>query len=317
MARQRGPIGKEGLVLAYLLRAGNYRSESVGVPLAEITDNLGLDSPELVHLLRNLSTSGFIRLSSLPRELEAIYVSQVFDDLDMLDLRYMESNATESEYLSVRNAVADQLKLFPQLTEPFSPLEAARLFHELNRKLERILSESSQSQSHEALEGEVLAIGAKLLPFRRLVFSRIRELASKKEDRSDLPNQKRMRMLILFSQVGMSQLTTAKEAAPDLLEELDVLSARQLLGEISESEREDRERTQWNEIWKRMPPQLPNENALADWARQLATKLEALKSLRESGVVSEGFFRVVSEDLDEDIAWLTSARDSTVRSTTN
>ena len=186
MARQKGPIGKEGLVLAYLLRAGNYKAASVGVRSTEITDDLRLDIPELVRALRNLSTSGFIRLSSLPRELESSYVSQVFDDLDLLDLRYIENNTTESEYVSARQLVTDQLKMFPHRAEPFSPIEAAHLFHELNMALERVLNEPSQPQSHEPFEDEILAIRKKLIPFRRYVISRISELTSKKEQQLDL-----------------------------------------------------------------------------------------------------------------------------------
>jgi hypothetical protein len=307
MARQKGPIGNEGQVLAYLLKAGNYRAASVGVYSSEIAGDLRLDIPELVRVLRNLSSSGFIRLISLPRELETIYVSQVFDDLDMLDLRYVENKGTESGYVSTRQSITDQLKLFPHHAEPFSPLEAARLFHELNRKLERILSEFSQlSQPHEVLEDELLAIRSKLLPFRRLVFSRIREFASKKRDRSDLSNEARMRMLILFSQVGMSRLATAKDAAQDLLEELDVLRARHLLGEISQSELEEKEKTLWNDLSKRTPSQLPNHDALAAWAQHLTTKLEDLESLRQRGGISKGFFQTISEDLHEDIALLKS-----------
>jgi len=307
MARQKGPIGNEEHVLEYLLKAGNYRAASLGVSSSEIAGDLRLDIPELVRVLRNLSTSGFIRLSSLPRELETSYVSQVFDDLDALDLRYLENKVTESEYVSTRQSITDQLKLFPHHAEPFSPLEAARLFHELDRKLERILSEFSQlSQPHEALEGELLATGSKLLPFRRLVLSRIHELASKKEDRSDLSNETRMRMLILFSQVGMSRLATDKDAAQDLLEELDVLRARRLLGEISQSELEVKEKALWNDISKRMPPQLPNRDTLSAWARHLTTKLEDLESLRQRGGISKGFFQTISEDLHEDMALLKS-----------
>jgi hypothetical protein len=307
MARQKGPIGNEEHVLEYFLKAGNYRAASVGVSSLEIASDLGLDVPELVRVLRNLSTSGFIRVTSLPRELENSYVSQVFDDLDMLDLRYLENKVPESEYASTRQSITDQLKLFPHHTEPFSPLEAARLFHELNKKLERILSESSQlPQPHEAFEGELLAIRSKLLPFRMLVLTRIREFASKKEDRSSFSNEKRMRMLILFSQVGMSRLATVKDATQDLLEELDVLRARHLLGEISQSELEEKEKTLWNDISKRIPPQLPNHDALAAWARHLTTKLEDLDSLRQRGGISESFFQTISEDLHEDIALLKS-----------
>jgi len=307
MARQRGSIGNEEHVLAYLLKAGNYRAASIGVSSSEIASDLRLNIPELVRVLRNLSTSGFIRLISLPRELETSYVSQVFDDLDMLDLRYLENKVTESEYVSTRQSITDQLKLFSHHAEPFSPLEAARLFHELNWKLERILSESSQlSQPPEALEGELLAIRSKVLPFRRLVLSRIREFASKKEDRSDLSNETRMRMLILFSQVGMSRLATARDATQDLLEELDVLRARHLLGEISQSELEDKEKILWNDISKRMPPQLPNDDALAAWARHLTTELGDLESLRQRGGISKAFFQTISEDLHEDIALLKS-----------
>jgi len=113
-------------------------------------------------------------------------------------------------------------------------------------------------------------------------------------------------MLVLFSQVGMNRLATAKDVAQDLLEELEVLRARHLLGEISQSPLEDKEKALWNEISKRLPPELPNQDALTAWARQLSTKLEVLESLRQRGVISKGFFHAVSEDLHEDIDLLKS-----------
>jgi len=305
MARQKEPSGNEARVLAYLLKAGNYKPTSVEVLHSDVIRDLGLDIPELVRAVRSMSTSGFIRLSSLPQELEASYASQVFDDLDMLDLRYLEDDITESEYISARQAVADQLNMFPRRAEPFSPVEASHLFHEFNMRLGQILTESpQQSRPCEALEGELLAIRKRLLPFRRFVLSRIGAFTSRKEQRPDSPKEKRIRMLILFSQVGMSQLIMAKDVSQDLLEELEILRARHLLGEISQSELEDREKALWNEILKRLPPQLPDQGALAAWARQLTTRLEILKLLRQRGVVSKGFFQTISEDLHEAIALL-------------
>jgi hypothetical protein len=305
MKRETRSPGKAAPTLAYLLKAGNYKATRIGVSISDITSDLRIDISELAVNLRALSTSGLIELVSLPKELEASYVAQVFDDLDALDLRYMENNTDQSEYVSSRQVIADQLKMFPHRVEPFSPLEAARLSHEFKNTLERILGESSRlSQPSEALEDELLVIREKLQPFRRLVLSRINEFTSGKETRPDLPTGKRIRMLLLFSQVGMSRLAMARDAVPGLLEELDVLRARQLIGEISQSEREEKETTQWNEICKRMPPQLPNIDALADWVRHLASKLEALKSLQQRGAFSDLVFRVVSEDLHQDIALL-------------
>jgi plasmid stabilization system protein ParE len=307
MAGQKGLSGKEALVLGYLLKARNYRAGRVELVPSEVIGELRLAIPELLGGLRSLQASGLIRLCSLPQDLEASYVAQVFDDVDGLDLRYIEKNTAESEYVSSRRAIAEQLKVFPHYAEPFSPLEAARLFHELRMTLERILNESSQlSQPREALERELLAIREELLPFRRFIFSRISEFSSQKEKRPDLPTEKRMRMLLLLSQVGMSRLATAEDVAQDLLENLEILKARHLVGEISPLELEDKEKTLWKEISKRMPPELPNQDALAAWAQRLTAKFESLGSLRQRGVISDDFFQSVSQDLHEDIALLKS-----------
>jgi hypothetical protein len=297
---------QEAMLLAYFLKAGNYQAEKVSVSLSEVIGYLKLDLDSLARVLHSLSIHGLIRLTSLPSNLGETFVNQVRNDIDILDLRYLERDIPELEYMSSRRTLSDEVKILSPQPEPLSPLEAAKLFRERDRKFEQMLQLTESSHLSELLNNELLSLGAKLRPFKNSVVSRINELRSSAEKRPDPLDEKRTRMLLLFSQVGLSRLATAEEVAPELLEELEVLRARNLVGEISESDLRASEEALWNEISKRMSPQLPDHEAFARWMRELNARLESVKSLRHKGILTEDVFQAVSEDLSEDIALLNS-----------
>jgi len=299
---------QEATLLKYLLKTGNYQAVKVSVSLSELTSYLKLDLNTLAHVLRNLSTHGLIRLTSLPSKLVETFVDQLQNEIDILDLRYLERDIPELEYVSSRGRLTGQLNIFSREPEPLSPLEAAKLFRERDQKLEQMLHLTEPSKSHvsEILNSELLYLAAKLRPFKSYVVSRIDKLKSSAEKRPERLDDKRTRMLLLFSQVGLGQLATVEEAARDLVEELEVLRARQLVGEISESDLRTNEEAVWDEITKRMTPQLPDREAFVRWMRDLNTRLEAVKSLRHRGILTEDAFGAMSEDLIDDVGLLRS-----------
>lgn len=307
MPIQKAISEDEKALLDYVLKAGRYQLSSVALSTSGVMNYLKVDAAHLADALRNLSSHGFIRLTSLPIDLEQRFTQQVWNEIDMLDLDYLEGGIAESEYILSRRVLVDSLKIFPSHAEPLPPLEAAKLFREKDRRFMQILelTRSSQLSPSEESITELLSVREKLLPFKRSISSRITEAGSETAQHADL-SEKRMRMLLLFSQVGLSQLATARQVAPDLLEELDVLRARSLVGEIPESEAKAKEEAIWNEISKRMTPQIPDEQAFRCWMNELDLELDALRSLHDTGSLSDEVFQVLSQDLNEDIVLLKS-----------
>jgi len=307
--RTRSTISdEESAALSLILRAGNYKAVRIELSLSEVMDNLKLGTRDLVRVLRGLADRGLVRLIRLPRATEEIFIGLVREELDALDFRYLEDGLPESEYVSSRKTLADQLSMTPEHAEPIPPLEAAKLFLRLNLALERllILKEPSQLSQSSELPGELLHSRDTLLPFREFIRKRISELTSKKKSPSDPRDEKRMRMMLLFSQVGMSRLTNAKEIAQDLLDELDVLEARYLLEEVSQTDLMEKKEALVNEISKRMTPQPPADKDFTDWVQVLNSRLESLRTLSERGVVAEYVSKALSKDLSEDIGLIKS-----------
>jgi len=52
----------------------------------------------------------------LPSNLRETFENQVLDDIDILDLRYLERDIPESEYVSSRRTLTDELKVFSRPT---------------------------------------------------------------------------------------------------------------------------------------------------------------------------------------------------------
>lgn len=292
---------KEETVLRYLLRISNYRTTSLILQLSKIANDLGLDVAEFAHVLRVLSARGLVRPIRLPRSIEETIADQIWDDLDLLDLRHLERNIAEPEYASSRLALSDELRLVPHSTEMLSPREAARLFRKKERMLDKILQlgESSQTGAPSAkLESDLLSIRKTLIPFKEHILLRINKLKTATELRPDPQSQRRMKMLLLFSQVGLSQLVSVCEMGQDLKEELEVLRARHLVGELSESDLGDKE----DELWAKTSPELPSDEAIKQWQKQLSVKLDAIESLRKKGLLTQSSYKLLAADLNEDIA---------------
>jgi len=308
MSSQKALSTEEETLLSYLLRAANYRAGSVAFFASEIADSTGIDTSRLTGILLSLSAQGLVRVTNLPEGLEDAFVDKAWNDLDMLDIRHVEHDIVESEYVSCRLTLANQLEAFPHYAEPLSPAEAARLFQDRERVLQQLLcmTRSSQSLNPETLTTKLLSITARLLPYRHFVHKRIAKLRSTSATKGDILDEKRMRLLLLYSQVGLSQLTPLEEIGQDLLDELDLLRARSLVGEISEADLRHKEEICWNEISTRMTPQLPDKKAYNNWMRNLNLKLDALRSLRLSGIQTKDMLQTVFEDLSEDIALLES-----------
>jgi len=298
----------ERALLTYLLKSGNYRLGSVTISASEVIDDLGLDRTRLAQAVYSLSTQGFVRLGKLPRDLGEGLLDQTLAGLDALDIIYLENSVAEPEYLSLRQALTDKAKTLMEHAEPISPLEAAQLFHRRDRVLAQIAQSAKTSkplQPPETLESELLSLRDRLLPFRKFILWRITEMESKAALVESL-YEKRMRMLLLFSQVGLSRLAPAGEVAPDLLQEMEVLKARHLVGELSESDMRRDEDLVWEQISRRMTPQLPSDEAFQRWTKNLEVRLDEIKSLRNRGTLGEHVFQVLSQDLSADIALLTS-----------
>jgi len=246
---------------------------------------------------------------SLPRALEDIIAYRIQTNIDALDLRYLESEITQPEYVTSRQELTEQLKAFPSHCEPASPLDSAKMFRDRDRVLYRIFQLTGPAhplRASDELENELRSVSAKLLPFREFIQSRINETLSKTGDGARFLDEKRNRMLLLFSQVGMSRLATAKDVAQDLFEELELLRARRLVGEVSEADLGRSEDIIWEGITKRLTPQLPSPEDLERWKRELSARLSAAKDLQQKALLSTGVSQIISEDLNDDIALLDS-----------
>jgi hypothetical protein len=299
----------EKALLTCLLEAGNYQAARVSLSTSELLNRFKFDMTDLAYALDGLSTHGLIRLTSLPRALEDVIAYRIQRDLDALDLRYLESKIIHTEYVSSRQALAEQLKAFPSHCGPASPLDSAKIFRERERVLDRIFqlnAPARPSRPSDELENGLRSVSAKLLSFRKLMQSRINETLSKMGDEAHFLDEKRNRMLLLFSQVGMSRLATAKDVAQDLLEELELLRARRLVGEVSEADLGRNEDIIWEGITRRFTPQLPSDEDLERWKRELNARLSAAKDLKQKDLLSTGVFQIISEDLNDDIALLDS-----------
>ena len=299
----------EKALLTCLLGAGNYQAGEVSLSTSELLNHLKFDITNLAYALGSLSNHGLIRLMSLPRALEDIIAYRIQTNIDALDLRYLESEITQPEYVTSRQELTEQLKAFPSHCEPASPLDSAKMFRDRDRVLYRIFQLTGPAhplRASDELENELRSVSAKLLPFREFIQSRINETLSKTGDGARFLDEKRNRMLLLFSQVGMSRLATAKDVAQDLFEELELLRARRLVGEVSEADLGRSEDIIWEGITKRLTPQLPSPEDLERWKRELSARLSAAKDLQQKALLSTGVSQIISEDLNDDIALLDS-----------
>ncbi len=294
-------------VLVQILSAGDYKVGDVHVSRFELTDKLGIDITDLVSILRRLSSKGLIELGSLPLDIGNELVRQLRDDIDALDLTYLEHRIDESQYTESRGALVNGLKALQSEAEPLSPLEAAKLFLEKNLAIEQVLRSVESIQEWkvtENLSNEILMTRDSLLPFRRFILSRIDDLKSGGERSQNPSSENRMKMLVLFSQVGLSGLVASEDVASDLVETLELLRARCLVGEISETDLKSEEQSLRQQISERLKPVLPDHEAFRNWKRHLGDRLDAISSCCDKGVMTDELSKPLLADLNEDIALL-------------